>query len=191
MKVIVEKSAIINIIQNTVKGTTVVSVDTVTEPKMNKTGNPFYGRVTKSCTMNGLIGFDYSNSVNNQANREGKEEREVKARAWGILTEDRLFVTHKDEYYLQVKVQSISDTPVFYCDGEMIDKTVLEPFLVKHSGKSSTQADIDKEVIVRDIKMTNVKSIRFAGGEYDIIPDSDKVESGKVRVSTEASPVDA
>jgi hypothetical protein len=74
----------------------------------------------------------------------------------------------------------------------VIDKTVLEPFLVKHSGKSSTQADIDKEIVVRDVKMTNVKSIRFAGGEYDIIPDSDKVEAGKVQItSTEASTVDA
>jgi len=166
-------------IQATVKGTTGISIDTVTEPKMRKTNNPYFGRITKHCTMNGMIGFDYENSVNNQASREGKKTRKAKPRAWGVLTADRIFVTHKDEYYLQVKVQSLSDTPVYFDGDTEIDKEVIKPFLVESSGKSSTQADIEKEVIVRDVKMSNVKEMRFAGGEYKIIPDIEKVEAVK------------
>ena len=169
-KTIVNVSEAVNIISRTVKGTMAVSIDAATAPKMNKTGNPYFGRITKFCRMDGLIGFDYENSVNNQAAREGKEERDAKGRAWGTLTADRLFVTHKGEYYLQMKVQS-TDTPVYKDEtGAIVDKATLAPFMPERGEKSSTQSDLEKEIIIRDVKMSNVKGMRFNGGEYEIIP---------------------
>lgn len=170
-KTVITVSEAINIIQRTVKGCTAISVDAATTPKMNKTGNPFFGRITKFCRMDGLIGFDYENSVNNQANREGKEEREAKPRTWGVLTDDRIFVTHKGEHYLQMKVQS-TDTPVYRdATGTIVDKAILSPFMPERSGPTSTQTDLEKEIIVRDVKMSNVKGMRFNGGEYEIVAD--------------------
>jgi hypothetical protein len=169
MKTKVTTSEIVNIIQRTVKGTMAVSVDAVTEPDMRKTGNPYHGKVMKHCTMNGLIGFDYENAINNQDKREGGAgEREAKPRKWGVLTPDRLFVTHKDSYYLQMKVQSASD-PVYFMDGKEISVDILKPFMpVKKI--SSSQEGLEKEVIVRDVKLENVKSIRFNGADYEILP---------------------
>lgn len=158
-----------------VRGTSAISIDAVTTPKMVKkhreTGvaNPFLHRgILKFCRMDGLIGFDYENSVNNQATREGKEQRQAKSRAWGTLIHNRLFVEHNDAYYLQMKVQS-TDVPSYRDkDDQTVDVELLTPYLPVKS-QSSTQSDLNKEVCVRDIMMTNVKVIRFKEHEYALI----------------------
>lgn len=173
-----------NIIDRNVKGTTIITID-VDSPmdgkgKMLKTGNPFCGLgIIKKVTLNGMIGFDYENSVNRQAAREEKESREAKSRAWGTLTANRLFVEHKGAYYLQMKVENAS-TPVYmYPDGTVIDTNMIKPFLpVKKA--SSTQADLDKEVIVRDIKMENIAAMRFHSGNYILTNmETHKIEQSK------------
>ena len=159
---------LINYIQSKVHGTTAVSLDTVTEVRMvkkhriTKEPNPYLG-VRKHQTKNGLIGFDYSNSVNYQAEREDKEHRTIKERSWGTLSEDRIFVLHKGRTYLQLKLQSVSDT-WYELDGKEIDYTDIEPYLSGSSG-SSTQADLEKEVVVNDINMENIHCIRMFGEE--------------------------
>ena len=46
--------------QNVSRGTFGISLITLTEPKMNKRGNPFYGRVHKATYMtNVALGYDY------------------------------------------------------------------------------------------------------------------------------------
>lgn len=170
-KTIITTVEAVEIIRRTVKGCTAVSIDAETTPKMNKTGNPFFGRVKKFCRMDGLIGFDYENAVNNQAGREGKDERDAKPRAWGTLTADRLFVEHKGKFYLQMKVQS-SSTPIYRDEtGAEIDKAALAPYMPERT-VSSTQADLDKEIVVRDVSMENVKGMRFNGGEFEIVAAS-------------------
>jgi hypothetical protein len=151
-------------VRATVKGTTPVSIESVTVPKMRKTGNPFNGKeVLKHATMFGLMGFDYENSVNSLARKEGKEEREAKPRAWGKLTSDRLFVEHKGQHYLRMKVQGTKNIR-YTVDGVETPKSELEAWLPKPR-KSSTQADLVGEVVERDIKLENVKAMRFKGME--------------------------
>lgn len=174
----------IHIIQRNVNGTMAVSIDTNTEvdKSMRKTGNPFYGMgIRKLSTMNGLIGFDYENSVNNQALREGKETREAKPRKWGVLTDDRLFVVHNGKWYLQMKVQSATNVRYQYPNGNSIDVAVLEDFMPEKS-RSSTQIDLTKEIFVRDITASNITAMRFKGAEYTIVPQDDVV------METEATP---
>jgi len=160
------------LIRSKVSGTTTVSVDTITEPRMVKkhrgTGepNPYIG-VQKIQTKNGIIGFDYYNSVNNEAGREGLEFRPIQKRAWGELSEDRLFVYHKGTTYLQMKVQSVSGTR-YVLDGKEIPASEIEPYLSGYN-KSSTQADLEKEVIVNDIKFTSIKAIRMFGEEIEVV----------------------
>jgi len=184
MKTVVTVSEVVNIISRTVKGTMAVSVDAVTVPDMRKTGNPYYGNIEKLCTMNGLIGFDYENSVNNQAAREGLEAREAKPRKWGILTADRLFVLHKGKTYLQMKVQSAS-VPIYRDNnGTIVGKDTLRPWLQEKSSVSSTQADLEKEVVVRDVTMQNLIGLRFNHAEYEIIPDGAEVAQETTATAT-------
>lgn len=189
MKTIVTVKEAVAMIQRTVRGTMAISVDAVTVPDLRKTGNPFVGKIVKACTMNGLIGFDYETSVNNQAGREGKEERDAKPRKWGVLTADRLFVEHKGQYYLQMKVQSAS-TPIYRdLDGNEIPLSAIEAFMPPKA-KSSTQADLEKEIVVRDVKVGNLRGMRFCGADYEIIPDAPAVNAETTETkATVAAPV--
>lgn len=155
-----------------------VSVDTVTIPSMRKTGNPYVGAV-KVQTMNGLIGFDYANAVNNQLAREDNDnafEFVPHTRKWGVLMDNRNMVEHKGKYYLQMKVQSLSGKPRYMMDGQEIDSALVKPFLQEKS-KVGTQAavGIEKEVIVRDVELGNIRAIRMDGEEY-VIGETVKAE---------------
>jgi hypothetical protein len=157
------------VIEGSVKGTTAVSVVSETEVRMvkkhreTKEANPYLGAIKRQ-KKNGMIGFDYGNSVNNQAEREGKDERDAKSRTWGVLSESRLFVHHKGNSYLQLKLQSVTDT-VYLLDGREIPEADIKPYL-SASSKSSTQADLDKQVVVNDIKMANINAITMQGETY-------------------------
>ena len=156
-----------------------VSVDIITEPKMRKTDNPYLG-TKKSVTINGLIGFNYSNSVNNQLGREDKEMTFVpQPRKWGVLNGNLVY--HKEEIYLQIKAQS-SSIPVFSLNGQLIDKSVVEPFLYEHT-KPHTQDGIDKEIAVRDININNILSIRMLGEEYVIVEFAEDIERTRVPIT--------
>jgi hypothetical protein len=136
-----------------------------TEPRMRKTGNPYYGDITKSCTVSGLIGFIYGNSVNNQLGREDKTmDFSPEPRKWG--RRDGCLVRHKGKVYLEIKAQS-SSTPVYRHGGEPIAYALVEPFIYK-SGKPHTQAALDGEVVVRDVNICNIRAIRMLvkGNEY-------------------------
>ena len=94
----------------------------------------------------------------------------------GVLSDSRLFVHHKGQSYLQVKVQSTTDT-VYLLNGEEISYDLLKPYL-SATGTSSTQADLDKEIIVNDIKMANVKAITMQGETF-ILSHSEEEKTGK------------
>ena len=178
-------------IEASVKGTTAVSIMAETPVRMvkkhreTKEPNPFLGAV-KQQKKNGLIGFDYENSVNNQAAREGKEEREAKARTWGVLSDSRLFVHHKGQSYLQVKVQTTTDT-VYMLNGETISYEDVKPYL-SSTGTSSTQADLDKEIIVNDIKMANIKAITMQGETFMLSHANAKTEQEKDKATSAPVP---
>lgn len=160
----ISKSELIERI-NEVKGTTIVSIDVVTEPRMRKTDNPYLGAM-KTVSLSGVINFDYENTVNKQLQREGKEpEFKAQERAWGV--HEGNWITHKGEYYMQVKVQGASE-PVYYYKGCELPKTALQPFL-QESSKPHTQESVEKEVVVRDVKLSNIKVIRALGDEYLVV----------------------
>lgn len=160
----ITKQALIEKI-NEIKGTTIVALDIQSEPKMRKTDNPYLG-TTKVTTLSGIIGYDYENAVNNQLMREGKEADFVsQPRAWGVRVGN--LIEHKGQYYLSVKVQGSSE-PIFVREGVEIKREVLEPFLYD-SKKPHTQEDLDKEVVVRDIKLENIRVIRAFGEELVVV----------------------
>jgi hypothetical protein len=168
----ISEQAMIEMIDMNVKGNTMVSLDSVTTPKMRKTNNPYLG-VKKYQSKSGCIGFDYRNSVNNQAEREDKEYREVKKRAWGVLSPNRIWVHHTDKkgnfkVYLQLKLQSTANTVYRMPDGSIVDEEKLLPFM-QESEPSSTQADLDKNIIVNDINIENIVAIRMFGKEWKIV----------------------
>lgn len=135
---------------------------------IKKTDNPYVGStITKSVSLSGMAGCDYSNMVNAQLGREDKEQTFVsQPRTWGTHVNE-YFVEHKGNYYLQMKVEA-SSTPVYRIDGEVVETAKLEPFLYAKKDPN-TQAELDKKVVIRDVKLDNLKVIRFNGEEIVIV----------------------
>lgn len=176
---------LVNMLTNEVRGTSIVTILSETEPEMRKTGNPFADKgIVKVQFLNGLIGYDYENAINKLAGKEGKAEREAKPRKWGVLTEDRIFVTHKGNWYLRMKVEKSTGKRYIDSEGNEISVTLLKPFLVVKS-RSSSQSDLEGEVIERDIKISHIKTIAFKGETYAILP------SATIEIKAETVPIPA
>lgn len=136
--------------------------------KMRTTGNPFAGKgIVKREMLNGMIGYIYANAVNRIADKEGKEEREAKQHPWGDMDEKHLFRIHRGngKPYLSMMVKNVTVHGFFAPDGTQIADEEIRPFIPEKK-KSSTQEDLNGEVIARDFGMENITVIRAFNEEY-------------------------
>lgn len=191
MRLWVTVNEIVRFIRDSVNGTTAITVDldSPCDGKMRKTGNPFVGMgIVKRETLNGMIGYIYANAVNRIAASEGKQERDAKVHPWGDMDDKHLFRVHRGTgaLYLSMQVRGVEVHGYFAPDGTEIAKDQIKPFFPEKQ-KSSTQADLDGEVIARDYAMQNIRAIRMKGNEFILISEDearDRVESMK-KVTTE------
>lgn len=71
IKSIISKSTLVNELLKIEKsGATFCKAKSITEPKMNKRNNPFYGKILKKSEIIAIINFDYENNVNNARVKE-------------------------------------------------------------------------------------------------------------------------
>ena len=156
---------------------TALTADIVTnmdeKGKMNKRGNRFFGLgITKHQTHNGIIGFKYSNSVNNQLGREDKELTyptfTAQPRKWGNRIKN--LVEYNGKWYMELKIER-STKPVYFNGNQEITGAELEELLSFIPEKTSphTQDMLDKKVVMIDVKLSNIKRVRMLGAEYEII----------------------
>ncbi len=185
MKYITEQE-IVSLFRDNVKGTTVITVELDSNMdgsgKMLKTGNPFINLgMVKRETLNGVIGYDYGAAVNRLAGKEDKEERECKIHPWGDMDDKRLFRIHRKTFahYLTMKVQNCEVKGYFLPDNTEIPKEQVKPFLPQKS-KSSTQADLDGEVIARDYSLKNIMSIKAFGNIYYVTHEDIQEQEKKI-----------
>jgi hypothetical protein len=171
MKTITTKE-MVETLQALVKGTAMVTVnldsDMDGKGKMRTTNNPFAGKgIVKRETLNGTIGYIYANAVNRIAGKEDKEEREAKQHPWGDMDSKHLFRVHRGngKHYLSMQVKNVAVHGFFTPDGTKVDEEAIRTFIPEKK-KSSTQADLDGEVIARDYSMDNIKSIKAFGEEF-------------------------
>lgn len=184
---VVTQSEIVETLKAKVSGTSMIAVDLDSpmdgKGKMRLTGNPFAGMgIVKRETLNGTIGYIYANAVNRIAGKEGKEEREAKQHPWGDMDSKHLFRIHRGtgKHYLSMQVKNVEVHGFFKPDGTQVADAEIRSFIPEKS-KSSTQADLNGEVIARDYGMDNVTIIRAFGEEYVIgenIADAQKVAMG-------------
>jgi hypothetical protein len=86
------------------RGAFALTVKTVTVPD-TRSNCPF-DNLTKVSIVNGMGGWIYENSVNNQRVREEKEpDFSAYPRRWGERLRGTPFVTYQDKLYLELKVQ--------------------------------------------------------------------------------------
>ena len=141
-------------------GHSLIGLTILTDARAKKTGNP-YGKILKKTRLLANIGFHYANSLNSQALREGKEiDFDIKPRVWGERLANCPLVEHKGNYYLECKVEKTFEVDYFLENGAPIEKSAIEQFLPKKK-ESSTQDQLTKKVILRDIKLDSILSMRL------------------------------
>ena len=146
-------------------GHSFIGLTTLTDARAKKTGNPF-GKILKKTRLLANIGFHYSNSLDNQAKREGKEiDFDIKPRRWGVRLPNTPLVEHKGKHYLEYKAESVQSVEYFTEEGEQIEKDLIEEFLPQPR-HSSTQKDLDKKIILRDVAIENIISLRISKRVY-------------------------
>ena len=147
-------------------GHSLIGLTILTDARLLKRGNP-YGKVLKKTRMLANIGFHYSNSLDNQAKREGKEiDFQVQPRRWGVRLPSCPLVEYQGNHYLEAKVEKTFEVNYFLENGAPIEKELIEPFFPKRA-ESSTQKELDKKVILRDIKLESILSMRI--GEKNLL----------------------
>lgn len=143
---------------------------TETEPRMNKRGNPYFGRVKKTTSGNFLICSDYSVRVFNRENKEHKEHTfEVEQNRVGEhLSPCVLFNENKGKHYLMY--ERFNETPSkvdFTCDGDPIEKALFDDYLVKSSGYQ--KQGLDRPVMVQSVSFENIKECTLNGVKYEVV----------------------
>lgn len=191
MKKYVSVAEVVNLIKENVKGTEAITVDLDSpmdgKGKMRTTGNPYAGLgIVKRETLNGMIGYIYANAINRIAAKEDKEHREAKQHPWGDMDEKHLFRLHRKtgKPYLSMMVRSVTVHGFFAPDGTQISEDQIRQF-IPEKVKSSTQADLDGEVIARDYGMDNITCIRAFKDEYQITEHLTEQEKSRVEQERE------
>jgi hypothetical protein len=148
-----------------------VNIVTKTEPSMNKTGNPFFGKVFKTQSRNYKLLFDYEKRVENNSKKEGIEGDFVSEKPSGrhhvsplVTRDDKTKSVHylNLEYFVKVK-------PVvsYEFDGlPMVEKDqeLMMTFLKKKY--PNTKQPQEKKVEVICPKITNILSVSMDGVKY-------------------------
>lgn len=161
------------------KGTFGISLVAVTEPKMNKKGNPFFGRVKKATYItNVALGYTYENVVNNRLDRKGLESNfeseKPKGKSW--LEFPYLLVSDKDntQQYLRTTMRKNSKIDnIYLLDGKIVNDLDIINQIKQWLPKPSTSAKQEtfglteeEQVIVRDFKVENIVSLMQGEKNY-------------------------
>ena len=148
---------------------TFTNVVSETIPKMNKTGNPYFGKVVKKSKGNFFIGGSYEDMVNERMKKEGMEPTfESKECSVGEhISKCVQYNENTKKHYLQYFTFPTSKPKsTFEFEGNEIDKQLFESFMVKKSEKSR-QPQENKHT-PQSLTITNIKEISLNGVHYEI-----------------------
>tara|TARA_Y100000310_G_scaffold255407_1_gene262842 strand:+ start:2566 stop:3114 length:549 start_codon:yes stop_codon:yes gene_type:complete len=138
------------------------SIKALTDARLLKTDNPVPDALKYAEVQINWGIWNYSNSLYSMASREGKEiVFDIKPRQWGERMDGTPLVRHLGKYYLEAKCERVLEMDYYNQEGDKLDKEEMSQFLPKRK-KSSTQAKLDGEVVLRDYSLDNL--LVFRGG---------------------------
>lgn len=151
-----------------------------TEPKMNKRGNEYYGRVKKlTYTSNVAMGYDYAGYLFGKAKKQGVEKSLAEFQAEVSKPKGKTWLNHpfvlqsdKDETqkYIRCYYNANSKSKsVFLLDGKFVhDERLIEAIKAKITTSSghSEKFDLD-DINLRDFKFENVLLLKQGDKVYN------------------------
>jgi len=154
------------------RGAVICTLDTLTDARLKKTGNPLASvGVLKASRVNGILNFEYEDAVNRQQGREGgPQDFTVSARKWGTpLPGARWMIEHQGRLYVQLKVERATQKPRYMRadNHRYIAAATVKPFLPKKYSSAEAQG-VEREVVVRDYALDSVRVARIGGEVYRV-----------------------
>lgn len=145
-----------------IRGSSFISVITKTKPRMRKTGNAFYDRVTKISRFDGVVGFDYESGVNRRLVKEGKQADFTASSPTNGITpffrEDGTFTplatNSHNEWYLRMQLNDNKYEPVYLLDDLPIPVDAVEPYLQRSN--SYTNQGVENTLKIICPKLENI-----------------------------------
>ena len=138
-------------------------------PKMNKTGNPYFGKVVKKSKGNYFIGGSYEEMVKTRMEKEGMEPT-FESKECSVGEHISKCVQYNDntkKHYLQYfTFETSKPKSTFEFEGNEIDKQLFESFMVKKS-ENSRQPQDNKHT-PQSLTITNIKEISLSGVHYEV-----------------------
>jgi len=153
-----------------VEKSTMVHLVTETKVKMNKRDNPFFEKVVKRNSSNYLIGNGYETRVQNNEKKEGMEGTfESKKNTQGEhVSKCVLFNEKLNTHYLQYEYFMESKPKIEYLyEGNSIDKTLFESYLVKKS--TTSRQEQERVVLFQSFKLESIKEMTLNKVKYQIV----------------------
>lgn len=162
-----------------IQGSTIVTLCTCTEPRMRKTGNPYYGKVVKRSRYQAMLNFYYDEGVLRRLEKEGKSPDDFrKGESWHepVLMEGRLtpLCWHKDEAkrghgHLRIMYLKQLAKPVFV--DVLTNKTIPEQRLAEWLYPASTYENqgLDNPLVFITPALTSVQEMKVGGKTYKVI----------------------
>ncbi len=152
------------------KGTTFAEVHSVTDPRMNKTGNRFLGSVEKLGRMNVCFGDNYEAGVQRKADKEGLDtEFKAQPLKWGQHYRDSAFVIeHKGKFYLQCRVLQSHEVEYRWIESgkPLSEADVAEMKTFFPPKREGSRQPAEDKVIYRTVKVENIKQIQMYGVRF-------------------------
>tara|TARA_Y100000310_G_scaffold23361_3_gene22342 strand:- start:130 stop:687 length:558 start_codon:yes stop_codon:yes gene_type:complete len=147
------------------EGISLAGLETITDARALKTGNPFKNKtILKQSRLLVNIGGKYHNWLKNQAKREQLQNVEfiIKQRTWGEKVDGTSLIYYDkfDKFYLEVLVVKVFETIYTDIDGNVLTRDEVKPFLPKKK-ESKTQDVLTKKVYLRDYTLTNIRKFAF------------------------------
>jgi hypothetical protein len=159
------------------RGASAVSIVARTVPSMFKTGNPLWGNVCKITRRNGMLGANYTRSVNRQRGREGRPtDRQgrlllfsARPRRWGNHVGESPLIEHKGKLYLDIKVERTLELQYRTLNPDaVIARHQVEKFTAPRSTESSRQ-QVHRQIVLRDYTLENILELRMGGEIYQVV----------------------
>ncbi len=158
------------IVLNQVMKSTFTHLLTETPVRMNKTGNPYFGRVTKVSSCNYLIGNEYETRVGVNYGKEGLDPNTFNVeenKVGNHVSKVVLYNEKLNRHYLQVeRFDEIKPKVTYLCDGKEIDIETIRPYMIVP--KKSDKQEQDRYVSFLSFNVENIKEITLNGTKYII-----------------------
>ena len=154
-----------------VETSTFINLVTCTDVRMNKTGNPFFGRVKKISSRNYLIGNDYENRVRKNEDNEGfTPDFEAEKASGKTHVSKCVLKSDKDENVKYLMVELFDEIPPvveYIYDGNPIEKSLFEAYMTKVY--ESQKQEQERKVIVITPKISSIRALTMNGIRYMVV----------------------